>query len=53
MDRETFKYTHNLRLCYANQLCLQVNHEEFESAEEEEGIHSDYGSDYETAQTEV
>ena len=33
--------------------CMQVNQEEFEPAVEEEGIHSDYGSEYETAQTEV
>ena len=32
---------------------MQVNQEEFEPAVEEEGIHSDYGSEYETAQTEV
>jgi hypothetical protein len=35
-----------------NHVCLQEN-EYFELAQEEEGIHSDYGSDYETAQTEV
>ena len=51
-DTHTHTHTLNLRLCYDNKsLCMHIqgNHEIFQSAQEE-GMHSDYGSEYEATQ---
>ena len=40
-------------MCINKYSCMQINQEEFELAVAEEGIHGDYGSEYDAAQREV